>query len=72
VEEHEVTTSDGYILTLHRIPNGRNESASAAGEKKKTPVFLGHCLIGNSALYAFGPPENSLAYILADEGMAAY
>ena len=56
VEEHEVTTSDGYNLVLHRIPN--------AGP----PVFLGHCLVGSSAIWAFGPRNNSLAYMLADAG----
>ena len=34
VEEHMVTTDDGYMLTLHRIPNKNlNES--------KPAVFLG-------------------------------
>ena len=34
VEEHMVTTEDGYMLTLHRIPNKNlNES--------KPAVFLG-------------------------------
>ena len=58
VEEHVVTTSDGYILVNHRIPN-----------VKGSPVLLGHCLVGSSATWAFGPRDNSLAYMLADEGM---
>ena len=62
VEEHEVTTDDGYVLTMHRIPNGR----SGGGER--IPVFLGHCLTCTSSVYAFGPPENSIAYMLADAG----
>ena len=57
VEEHVVTTSDGYILVIHRIPN-------ALG----SPVLLGHCLVGSSATWVFGPRDNSLAYMLADAG----
>ena len=34
VEEHMVTTEDGYMLTLHRIPN-KNLN------KSKPAVFLG-------------------------------
>ncbi len=76
-EEHTVTTEDGYLLSLHRIPHGRSEDSSSSSnnasallrqEKSKVPVMLGHCLIGNSAIHAFGPPSNSLAFLLADAG----
>lgn len=63
-EEHFVTTEDGYTLALHRIP-----AKVPAGQKsRKIPVLLGHCLVGTSAIWAFGPQNNSLAYVLADEG----
>ena len=42
-EAHTVTTEDGYILTMHRIPHGKNEQPDPT--KKKYPVFLGHCLL---------------------------
>ncbi len=73
-EEHSVTTADGYVLTLHRIPAGRHEANGSSSSvllrrpNNKTPVFLGHCLIGNSALFAMGPPANSLGLLLADAG----
>ncbi len=67
MEEHFVTTSDGYILSMHRIPNGKHhEDSFSAGDK--IPVLLGHCLVGSSATWAFGPPDFSLAYLLADKG----
>ena len=64
VEEHLVTTSDGYNLMLHRIPHGKNGDVTPG----KQPVFLGHCLLCSSAVFSFGPPEKSIAYMLADAG----
>ena len=64
-EEHEVVTEDGYVLTLHRIPHGRQPSAF---EKERPVVLLGHCLVGSSAIWTFGPIGNSLGYMLADAG----
>jgi lysosomal acid lipase/cholesteryl ester hydrolase len=64
-EEHFVTTEDGYTLTLHRIPGRPNPETG----NRKIPVLLGHCLVGTSAIWAFGPAENSLAYLLADQGL---
>ena len=60
-EEHEVITSDGYILTIHRIPPSNNT-------KLKLPVLLGQCLSGSAAMWTYGPKNRSLAYKLADQG----
>ena len=65
IEEHSVQTQDGYIVTLHRIPHGQN---SLNINKERPAVLLAHCMMGSSAVFTFGPPDQSLAYILADEG----
>lgn len=63
-EEHVVVTEDGYVLTMHRIPFGRNGTQG----QPRQPVFLGHSLLTSSAVFSFGPPEKELAYLLADAG----
>ena len=35
--------------------------------QKRLPVFLGHSVVGSSAIWTFAP-NHSLAYMLADEG----
>merc|ERR1712226_338706 len=62
VEEHWVTTGDGYILGLHRIPHGLSSSSP------RGVVYLQHCLTCSSAVWAFGPPSKSLGFLLADAG----
>ena len=66
-----MTTDDGYILTLHRIP-GQNiaqvENGKPMKRKRKSPVFLGHSVVGSSAIWTFAP-NHSLAYMLADQGI---
>ncbi|CAF4503250.1 unnamed protein product, partial [Rotaria magnacalcarata] len=61
-EEHKVTTSDGYILGIFRIPHGRN--ASSLGR----PVLLQHGLLDAAATWVMNLPDQSLAYILVDAG----
>jgi lysosomal acid lipase/cholesteryl ester hydrolase len=70
-EEHFVTTEDGYTLALHRIP-GRIQNGLDPEGQKRIPVLLGHCLVGTSAIWAFGPVENSLAYLLAEQGLFTF
>ncbi|XP_047535009.1 lipase 3-like [Vanessa atalanta] len=64
-EEHFVTTEDGYILGVHRIPHGRS-SNNIPGERPV--VFLMHGLLSSSAEHVIPGPGSGLAYLLADEG----
>ncbi|CAH1424547.1 unnamed protein product [Lactuca virosa] len=63
-EEHKVTTKDGYILSLQRIPLGR------VGGKKGNmiPVLLQHGLLMDAITWLLSPPDQSLALVLADNG----
>ncbi|KAF9803061.1 hypothetical protein SFRURICE_012306 [Spodoptera frugiperda] len=66
VEVHSVTTEDGYILEMHRIPHGRDAN-NVPGERKPV-VFLMHGMLVSSADYVIFGPGRALAYILAEEG----
>ncbi|KAL6431836.1 hypothetical protein ACFW04_007361 [Cataglyphis niger] len=57
-EAHVITTEDGYILTLHRIPGG-NDSL---------PVLLQHGLLCTSTDWVILGKGKALAYLLADQG----
>ncbi|KAH6780917.1 Myzus persicae-induced lipase 1 [Perilla frutescens var. hirtella] len=65
-EEHKVTTEDGYILSLQRIPTGRS-----GGKRKspaKPPVLLQHGLMSDALTWLAMSPDESLGFILADNG----
>ncbi|XP_072399741.1 lipase 3-like isoform X3 [Diabrotica undecimpunctata] len=63
LETHQTETEDNYILTIFRIPHGRNHSIS-----NKSPVLLNHGMLGSAANYIWLGPQRSLAFILADKG----
>jgi len=63
-QSYEVTTEDGYILTLHRISHGR----SNAGDNFVRPVFLQHGFLGSSIDFVIQHHSKSLGFILADNG----
>nr|CAD2169189.1 unnamed protein product [Meloidogyne enterolobii] len=66
-EIHSVTTKDGYILEMHRIPSGRNEAEKNL-KSKKPVVYLQHGLLASSFDWVANLPNQSLGFILADAG----
>ncbi|KAG6512253.1 hypothetical protein ZIOFF_030351 [Zingiber officinale] len=64
-QEYKVQTEDGYILGLQRIPQGRDSDREG---KKRQPVLLQHGILVDGMSWALNSPEESLAFILADNG----
>lgn len=64
VEEYTVTTADGYILKVFRIP-GSPVSPPAKG---KTVVFLMHGLLSSSADWFTLGKDKAFPYLLANAG----
>ncbi|KAI8552043.1 hypothetical protein RHMOL_Rhmol06G0233700 [Rhododendron molle] len=62
-EEHTVTTTDGYILSLQRIPAGRSGVTA-----DKPPVLLQHGVFSDATTWLVNTPDQSLGFILADNG----
>jgi len=65
VETHEAVTKDGYILTLHRIPHGKK---NYTGRKTRPAFYLQHTVLSSSADWVINLPNQSLGFVLADEG----
>nr|CAD7577877.1 unnamed protein product [Timema californicum] len=60
-EIHHVTSPDGYVTTLHRLPpRGRIT--------RSTPILLQHGLLGSSADWVLIGPRDGLGYNLVDAG----
>ncbi|GBP82625.1 Lipase 3 [Eumeta japonica] len=58
-EAHEVTTEDGYILTIFHLYKNVT---------KDLPVYLEHGIADSADTWIFPGPDKALGYLLADEG----
>ncbi|XP_064488554.1 lipase member K-like, partial [Ornithodoros turicata] len=56
-QEFQVTTTDGYVLSLQRIPSDMG-----------TPVLLVHGLLSSAVEWVINFPNQSLGFLLADAG----
>lgn len=63
-EKHEVQTEDGYLLTVHRIPHGKD---NADVVNKPVVLVMPGLLCGSSAFVLKGP-ESGTGYVLANAG----
>jgi len=66
VESHQATTKDGYVLTLFRIPGGKNVGVKRS--KHRGVFLLQHALMSSSADWVINLPHQSLGFVLADQG----
>lgn len=62
-EEHKVTTKDGYILSLWRIPSKLNAKAH-----NRKPIILQHGLLDDSWTWFALQNENCLPFMLCEKG----
>ena len=56
VEHHDVTTSDGYILTVHRMPGNSKNLVNS----NKPVVLLVHGLLAASDVWVLRGPNEDL------------
>jgi hypothetical protein len=59
-ETHTVTTDDGYILTMHRIPYSRTSKST---ETPRPVVFLQHGLLCSSVDWVIMGPGKALGTV---------
>jgi lysosomal acid lipase/cholesteryl ester hydrolase len=65
VELYNVTTEDGYILKLLRIPHGRQNNET---KNPRPVVYMQHGLESSCMDWIINLPTESAAYIYADQG----
>jgi len=64
--DHEAITPDGWVLSIQHIPHGIHEKYDP--KVQKPVVFFQHGLIDSSVGISLNNPQESLVYILADNG----
>lgn len=64
VEVHKVTTEDGYILEVDRIPH----SPTSSGKNQRPAVLLVHGILANAVSWVANLPSQSPGFLLSDAG----
>uniref|UniRef100_A0A2K6G090 Lipase n=2 Tax=Propithecus coquereli TaxID=379532 RepID=A0A2K6G090_PROCO len=64
-EEYDVTTADGYILLVNRIPYGQRHAGSTDA---RPVVYMQHALFADNAYWLENFANGSLGFLLADAG----
>ncbi|XP_050441317.1 lipase 3-like [Adelges cooleyi] len=64
VERHTVITTDGYNLTVHRIPYSKKADPTI----KRPVVVVQHGILCSSTDWVISGPNSSLGYVLSDAG----
>jgi lysosomal acid lipase/cholesteryl ester hydrolase len=67
-EEHEVTTKDGYIITIHRIPGPKGNTVEQAKKNLGKPILFGHGCGHSSHSWIMNSEKLAHAYVFANEG----
>uniref|UniRef100_T1JNG7 Lipase n=1 Tax=Strigamia maritima TaxID=126957 RepID=T1JNG7_STRMM len=65
VQQHNLTTADGYFISIQRIPHGKNGPDVNITRK---PVLIQHGLLSSSAAWVSNTADKNLPYLLADAG----
>ncbi|GFR99872.1 lipase [Elysia marginata] len=65
-ERHWVTTRDGYILELQRIPHGRHSNTTS---DQRPVALLQHGTASSSKAWLLNSADKSLPFVLADAGV---
>ncbi|GMS83382.1 hypothetical protein PENTCL1PPCAC_5557, partial [Pristionchus entomophagus] len=77
VESYDITTEDGYILKLLRIPHGRSSStktflSDSNSACHRPPILFVHGFMMDASAFVLNPPESSPGMILADAGFDVF
>ncbi|URE19232.1 Triacylglycerol lipase [Musa troglodytarum] len=74
--EYEVKTQDGFILTMHRIPQGRGGGSAGRGSlccsNMESSRYVSISNLHDGLTWLLNPLQQSLAFVLADNGFDAY
>ena len=70
LEEHFVTTADGYVLGLYRIPRGniQNSRSIRSNQNLGPPVLLQHGLLDCSDTWIINDEGKAPGFMLANKG----